>query len=1291
MTGQPAPSASSDRGRSLSRTLRKRPGLALATIFAMILGTIVAVVTTVGVAAAFANAGNPQGTSHGTATVNPNGTVTVDVGGTWEWPSQTDCTGRYGLGWAVDWWGISSSSSSQSIPGLKYSTFSPPSTLGTGGSDAAAGSIPIGKTGQYFHASSQYNGFQIGLCPNGANGFPVGNWTATATYPNSASVPKQLCVNMYDPHGKQNSASTNSNDYSAINDKDNSIQTNDFNVAQSAYCFAPIFVNPAVPNLNIHKDGPAQGTLNGTGTYTLTVANGAAAGKDTDGTITVTDTLPAGELYQSFSGNNWGCTANGQVVTCTTAGPLDPGTSLPPISVTVKYTQSGTFTDTGYVTPATGETDTSDNTAKFTTTVPAPVTQKLSAFIYDCTNGSQTTTVQPGGKFVVDGSVGVLSTNSSTFGPTELPADTYSVTATPPSGYQLVPCGGPNGDNQSVILPAGTDKTVAFYVVPIPAKPGTPDLQLTKTGPATGTIGGSGSYTITVANAPSPAGADTDATISVTDTLPAGETYVSATGNNWTITHAGNTITATTPGPLAAGASLPPITVHVTYATSGSFTDVATVAPATGETDTANNTAQVTTVVPPAPDLTLVKNGPLTGSLNGSGIYTIDVGDAASAGPDNDKTITVTDTLPAGEAFVSATGSGWTISNAGHLVTATHDGPLAPGANLPTITVKVTYTQTGSLTDVATVKPATGETNTTNNTGQVTTVVAAPDLALVKNGPATGILNGTGGYTISVSDAPNAGDDNDATITVTDTLPAGEMFVSATGGGWTISNAGQVVTATHPGPLAAGSSLPVITVNVTYTQTGSLTDVATVQPATGETNLSNNTGQVTTLVPVAPDLALTKAGPATGTVGGSGSYTITVSNAATAATVTDNTITVTDALPTGEAYASASGTGWTITRSGSTITATHPGPLAAGDSLPVITVNVTYTAPGSQTDVATVTPATGETNLTNNTGQVTTIVPNPAGPQIPDLALIKTGPATGLVNGTGSYNLLAFNVGAGADSDSLVTVTDTLPAGETYVSATGPGWTCSNAAPVITCTTPGPLASGAQLPLITVTVNYTQTGSLIDTGYVTPGTNETNPGNNTSTVTTVVTAPGGPDLSVLKKALEGQVSFGDPLDYTLTVSNVGATATTGSVVLTDTAPTGLTIDSVVPAGTGWTCTVSGQNITCTWGGGPVAPGAILPVVTVHTTVDDSAPPTLTNTGVITTPGDTNPTNNTSTVTTPVVAVLGETFTQPPTVTSVGPSTLPFTGLNAGSLLMDAVLLLLGGGLLFLIARRRRTT
>ncbi len=177
--------------------------------------------------------------------------------------------------------------------------------------------------------------------------------------------------------------------------------------------------------------------------------------------------------------------------------------------------------------------------------------------------------------------------------------------------------------------------------------------------------------------------------------------------------------------------------------------------------------------------------------------------------------------------------------------------------------------------------------------------------------------------------------------------------------------------------------------------------------------------------------------------------------------------------------------------------------------------------------------------------------------------------------------------------------------------------------------------------------------------------------------------PGSPDLAILKVASADLVHPGDNLTYTLTVSNVGDAATTGEVRVTDAIPDKLTPLSV--SGTSWDCTIDGQDLTCLWLGAAVQPGDTLPGITVSTRVRASAAGTVINTGIVKTPGDINPTNDTSTVKTPIVKVLPEKIVQP---TVNPPSVLPFTGTAAAGLIPYASGMILIGLLLMVGATRR---
>lgn len=114
----------------------------------------------------------------------------------------------------------------------------------------------------------------------------------------------------------------------------------------------------------------------------------------------------------------------------------------------------------------------------------------------------------------------------------------------------------------------------------------TTDLAITKTASTTSGIGGIPfTYTIQVTNN----GPGTASSVQVTDTLPAGLTYNSASGTGWTCGFSAGTVTCTLPT-LAVGAANPIHIVVTPQNSGGSFTNTATVSSATTDPVSSNNT-----------------------------------------------------------------------------------------------------------------------------------------------------------------------------------------------------------------------------------------------------------------------------------------------------------------------------------------------------------------------------------------------------------------------------------------------------------------------------------------------------------------------------------------------------------------------------------------------------------------------------------------------------------------------------------------------------------------------------
>ena len=86
--------------------------------------------------------------------------------------------------------------------------------------------------------------------------------------------------------------------------------------------------SPALAVTSTHAGSFAQGQSGAA--YTITVSNGASAAA-TNGTVTVTETVPSGLALAGMNGAGWSCSGN----TCTRADVLNGGSSYPPIAVTV--------------------------------------------------------------------------------------------------------------------------------------------------------------------------------------------------------------------------------------------------------------------------------------------------------------------------------------------------------------------------------------------------------------------------------------------------------------------------------------------------------------------------------------------------------------------------------------------------------------------------------------------------------------------------------------------------------------------------------------------------------------------------------------------------------------------------------------------------------------------------------------------------------------------------------------------------------------------------------------------
>ena len=242
---------------------------------------------------------------------------------------------------------------------------------------------------------------------------------------------------------------------------------------------------------------------------------------------------------------------------------------------------------------------------------------------------------------------------------------------------------------------------------------------------------------------------------------------------------------------------------------------------------------------------------------------------------------------------------------------------------------------------------------------------------------------------------------------------------------------------------------------------------------------------------------------------------------------------------------------------------------------------------------------------------------------VADLSLTKTdSPDPVLAGANVTYTLTARNSGPAAATG--VSISDTLPASVTFVSASSG---CANNAGTVTCTVGG-LASGASATR-TIVVKTSQPGTLSNSASVRGDQFDPNAANNTATATTTVNPAA--DLAVTITDAPDPAALGQPLRYTIVVTNNGPSAATG-VTLTDTLPKNAGYSSATT--TQGTCIAKAAKRTVTCSLGTLGSGA---TATVTIEVKPTAKGTATNTASVTasSPADPNTANNTATATTTV--------------------------------------------------------
>ncbi|QDV69471.1 Large cysteine-rich periplasmic protein omcB precursor [Rosistilla carotiformis] len=690
------------------------------------------------------------------------------------------------------------------------------------------------------------------------------------------------------------------------------------------------------------------------------------------------------------------------------------------------------------------------------------------------------------------------------------------------------------------------------------------DLSLTKvSNTAAPVVGQTVSFTVSVTNS----GPNSATNVEVLDQLPTGITFGSATPSQGTYNNATGIWTV---GSLLNGATAT-LQINGTLATAGDKTNTAEIIRADqtdpdstpgnglpGEDDQAS-----VTIAPQLIDLSLLKSVNNASPNVGEEVtFTLTIN---NAGPSTATGVAVTDVLPGGLTFVSASPSQGNFSSTGGLWTV---GDLVSGGTA-TLNLTARVISAGTKTNSAQVTAAgQADVDSTPNNNDPTeddqaSVAVTPqvaDLSLTKVADSTSPnVSQNVVYTITLN---NAGPSAATGVQVVDLLPSGIAFVSAqpsigsydsNSGLWTVGSIGSnnnqtLILTGRIDSVGAKTNVAEVTASDQFDSDSTPGNGATTEDDRAEV----------TVTPQTADLSLAKTvNDASPNVGENVTFTLTVSNSGPNQATG---VRVLDELPTGMTFVSSSGsqgvydsgTGvWNVGTISNSGTATLRIVATAGNA--GLNANSAEIIASDQLDPDS-TPGNGVPGE-DDTAEVT------FNAEIVDLSLAKT------VN-TAQPNLgenVTFTItvnNAGPDAATNVVVVDRLPTGLTFVSATPSQGTFNTT--TRQWSIPTVPAFGSVTMTLVARVNaattLTNTVEILDADQ--PDIDST-PGNNVASeddqaVASITTRQA--DLSLTKTVDNANPNVGDNVTFTIDLNNDGPDAATGVQVL-DTLPTGMTFVS----------------------------------------------------------------------------------------------------------------------------------
>lgn len=572
-------------------------------------------------------------------------------------------------------------------------------------------------------------------------------------------------------------------------------------------------------------------------------------------------------------------------------------------------------------------------------------------------------------------------------------------------------------------------------------------------------------------------------------------------------------------------------------------------APFTVIADTVNTTIDLGLLM--SANVRVQKSGPASVIAGGQLTYTIGY---ANAGPAAAQNVIITDTLPSGLSYLSASPAPSSVN--GSIITW-RLGALANGAGgsiALTAQASPGLANGAPLANQALISTSSPGDTPGDNTSTTTTTTQRADLALAKSSP-TSFPVISGRQVMYYLDFTNLGPAPATNVVLTDTVPAQLIGVAwRCSSGCSASGAGSSVSI-GLGTLAAGAGGRV---EVTATAQTSLaredfTNTAMIGSSTPEISTANNRSSTPGAVWTS-DVQLVKLAAPQVFAGAAFTTTLRYRNSGPAPA---GGVVLTDTLPAGVSMISASPAPDTIAGPMLTWALGTLADQAAGSIELLLRADPALADGLLITNTAQIGTSTPDRTPANNHSTAATLVQTSA-----DLALTKAGPVSTRAGSVLEYTLSYRN--AGPSVARAVVLTDTLPAQLTLLDASPAPGAGGNGTLVWQL---GDLAPGA-VGSVRVRAQSSAAQSLAEQivtnrAQITSSTPDPQPADNHSASSSALQLP---DLAIVKSS-GGQAQPGELLTYTLTVRNSGPISAT-DVVLTEWPPVPIADPAWLAAGDG---------------------------------------------------------------------------------------------------------------------------